>query len=438
MTSPAPASPSEIAPAAAVASPSSVAAPKPAWWRRAAYQVYRTVLGLWKFTVGVALIQNPLPSLLAAGWVQRAAQRAIALHWWKASALPKDACFCDFVQCSAFHRGAGGWPNWVLEQDRVWMRVHRTTGPGKFRAIARSLLHSLWLNLKVGVQTVFNTAVFVLPASVLMLFAWYDGWHNSFNKGYEQALVGPVTGFAGIFLFIAAMFYVPMAQMRQASTGDWRAFYQFRTVWELIRKRWIGCFGLALLYVLLALPFTLLKTAPAFFPQISPALAELPPDRAFAFARNYYFFSGFAFFAILLVLRLAAARLYAGTLLAGLQSGAVPEEALAEREWELLHRLDLLTVRPQPRRHFLVRTVTWFGTKLGRATLGIGIFLAWFAFISQVYISEFILKSPGGRGWINQPLVLLPWFNWIPPQLRQAAQEPPDAAAAEEWQGRRF
>lgn len=411
---------------------------RPVWWQRAGYQIYRTLLGLWKFTVGVALIQNPLTAFLAAGWVQRAAQRAIALRWWKASPLPKDGCFCDFVQSSPFHRGAGGWPNWVLEQDRVWMRAHRTPGRAKVRVMFRSLIRSLWLNLKVGLQTVFNTAVLTAPGCVLMLFSWYDGWHNSFNKGYEQALVGPVTGFAGIFAFIAAMFYVPMAQMRQASTGDWRAFYQFRLVWQLIRKRWLGCFGLALLYASLAIPFTILKTVPAFFPQISPALGELPPDRAFAFARAYYFYAGFAFFGLLLVLRLAAARVYASSLVAALQSGAIPEDALAEREWELLHRLDLITVRPRPERHFLVRTVAWFGTKLGRATLGVAIFLAWFAFIGQVYISEFVLKSPGGRGWFNQPLVQLPWFNYIPSHLREAAKAGGSAPAAEEWQGRRF
>src|SRR2546429_8683233 len=87
---------------------------------------------------------------------------------------------------------------------------------------------------------------------------WYDGWNNSFNKGYEQFSVGPGVSVLGILLFITAMLYVPMAQARQAVTGNWRCFYQFRLIRTLVRRRWFACFGLAALYALCSLPILVL------------------------------------------------------------------------------------------------------------------------------------------------------------------------------------
>ncbi|MGZ8921182.1 MAG: hypothetical protein ACXW3L_09370, partial [Limisphaerales bacterium] len=351
----------------------------------------------------------------------RAAQRAVQKRWWKISGAA-DACFCDFAQGSSFHRALGGWPNWIVEHQRAWLTAHRTPGRAKISRIVKALFHSLWLNFKIGVQGIFNTWVVTLPGCVLMLFSWYAGWHNSFNKGYEQAVVGPATGLAGIALFIAAMYYAPMAQVRQASTGNWRAFYQFKLVWQLIRKKWLACFVLALFYTAFSVPVTILKTVPGFFLQMNPSLADRSPAELLDFAKNYYFFTGIAVFVAFVLLRLVAARIYAASLLDCIQSGALAEDALAENEWETMHRLDLLTVRPRLERHVFVRTVAWLGTRMGRAATGFALFLVWFSFVAQVYTSEFFLKSPMGRGWLNQPLVQLPWFNYIPGQLTEDAK----------------
>jgi hypothetical protein len=388
---------------------------------RLRYHLYRGMLGVWKLIFGVVLTQSLVGSILIVGWVTRAAQRTTQRFWWRKSSRPKDDCFCDFVQCSSFHRALGGWPNWILEHNRAWARARQTPGLGKVRTLGKALFHSLWLNLKLGVQVIFNTWVFTLPAGILMLFAWYAGWHNSFNKGYEQAIVGPITGIGGVILLIAAMYYVPMAQTRQASTGNWRSFYEFKTVWQLIRKRWLSCFGLAVLYTVISVPVTILKTIPAFFTQINPKLAELPATEALDFAKMYYFYAAIVLFIGFLILRIVAAKIYASSLLACIQSGALPEDSLAENEWETLHRLDLLTIKPAAPRHFLVRTAAWLGTKVGRATTGFALFVVWFTFVAQIHASEFFLKSPMGRGWLNQPLIQLPWFNYIPPALKEEA-----------------
>src|SRR5207244_2851383 len=98
-----------------------------------------------------------------------------------------------------------------------------------------------------------------------MRVSWELGWFNSLNKGYEQVLIGPVAGLLGIALFIAAMFYVLMAQVHQAVAGDFRAFFDIRFVWRLIRARLSAYVILAALIVLISLPLEILKTAPAFF-----------------------------------------------------------------------------------------------------------------------------------------------------------------------------
>jgi hypothetical protein len=158
---------------------------------------------------------------------------------------------------------------------------------------------------------------------------------------------------------------------------------------------------------------------------MNPALADLPADQALHFDKQYYFFAAFLVFAAFVALRIVAAKIYASGLLACLQSGALPEDVLAENEWETLQRLNLLGYRVTAPRHVLVRTVTWLGTRIGRITTGVALFLVWFSFVAQIYVSEFMIKSPGGHGWLNQPLVQLPWFNYIPPALKAAA----DAAA---------
>ena len=82
------------------------------------------------------------------------------------------------------------------------------------------------------------TALGVL-ALLLAVAGYLAGW----QLGWIELIV--LASGCTIALLIAAMYYVPMAQMRQASTGKWRAFYEFKIVWQLIRTRWLACLGLS-------------------------------------------------------------------------------------------------------------------------------------------------------------------------------------------------
>lgn len=377
---------------------------------------------LVRYGLGALFCQSLLGSILILGWTMRIARRTILKAWWRRSASPhKEADFDAFLLRDGTTAGQAGFPNLVRGQNlSAWESCRQTADRRALRNLGRALFCSLAQNMKIGLQSILTTWAITLPGCALWFFSWYDGWNNSFNKGYEQAAVGPATGIAGVFLFIGAMFYAPMAQMRQASTGDWRAFFEFGKVRDLIRKNWLACFGLAALCSLLSFPAFLLKTAPAFFTNAEPGWADLTAPEALRILKAWFFWAGFYILPAFILLRIVAAKIYASSVLACAQSGLWNEDSLSENEWGALRRLGLLEALPRPRRHPLLRLAAWVGTRVGRATVVFGTFLAWFTLVAQIYTSEFFIKAEYGKGWLNQPLVQLPWFTYIPSALRDA------------------
>jgi len=82
----------------------------------------------------------------------------------------------------------------------------------------------------------------------------------------------------------------------------------------------------------------------------------------------------------------------------------------------------LLEGRPRPQRHLCVRLIAWTGTRLGRLVSAGALVLIWFSFVAQIYIAEFLMNHRG-IGWLNQPLVQLPWFHYLPAHLKNPAGE---------------
>ena len=360
----------------------------------------RLLVAAWKAFVATLLCANPVTAILVVGWVQRAMRRRIVLQWHHKSGAAERG-FREFAAGEPQTAALVDWPNFVL-------------GPAP-RASLSARLASLGANAREGVAAVFNTWVLTLPACALWLFAWYDGWNNSFTKGYEQAAVGPATGLFGVALFIAAMLYVPMAQARQAATGRWRSFYDFSLVWGLTRRRWWSCVKLAGLYALVSVPVMVLKTAPLLFDR-APGYPALSDAEALEVLQGYFFWAGALVFAAYLLLRLAAARVYADAVLQSVRSGYVLPDRLSVEERAVLDRLGLLGVEERPARHAVVRAVGGLG-RLTTRTASIAVLVSiWFAFVAQIFVSEFFNYHPI-VGWLNQPLVQLPWVRYIPAAL---------------------
>ncbi|MFN0067856.1 MAG: hypothetical protein ACKVYV_09500, partial [Limisphaerales bacterium] len=293
------------------------------------------------------------------------------------------------------------------------------------------LLHRLvgggFANLRLGVQMAFNTWVLTLPGGLLWAVAWYAGWQNSFNKGYEHAWFGPSVFILGMLLFSAAMMYVPLAQARQASTGDWRRFYDFRVVWKLIRRRWLATLGVAFAWALVSGLVLILKLTP-MLAQYVPQLVDATPAAALKASQNFFGFAALFLFPAFVALRLIAARVYANGLRDAWRAGALGEDALGEAEWHALRRLGLLAPRPTPERVWFVRLAAWLATRAGQFTAAAIVFAGWFVLSFFVAVSEFINKTEHGRGWWNQPMIQLPWFDYTPGQLRSLAREEKSSA----------
>ena len=389
-----------------------------------------------KFFWGMIFCQGLVGSILVVGWTYRLAQRSVLKSWWsRSSRREQGGTFASFLAENPNMNVHQHWPNWFLGQSDE-CRVTSDTESGlslpvtryaslvtrHASRLTRFLFHSLWLNFWIGLRAVLNTWMLTIPACVFWWFGWYDGWNNSFTKGYEQAPVGPLISVGGILLFIAAMFYLPMAQARQAATGEWRSFYQLRLIWAIIRSRYLACVGLALLYCAFALPLNILKTGPIFWSTGKPAFEQLTNTQVLKALDGYFFWCALIMLPAYVILRLVAARIYASGILALLGTGAIEPSALAENERKILERLGLAAAKPGPVRHRFVRLIAWAGTRLGRIITGAMLFFIWFGFVAQIYIAEFF-NNHGGRGWLNQPLVQLPWFHYVPARLKNPMGE---------------
>jgi hypothetical protein len=366
-------------------------------------QAWTGLMFVWKFAIGMVCVQSLVLSIFLVGWTYRFMQRVALKAWWRRSDSPTS--LAEFL---ASHDHLS-WPNWIVHQNfRETFRTHRV----------KALFYSLWSNFRLGLAGAFNTFVLTLPGCALMLFGWYDGWNNSFNKGYEQFSVGPATSWFGIMLFAIAMLYVPMAQARQAISGEWRSFYQWRLVWRLVRLRWLQSLGIAAVYALISFPIFFLRAgAPYLQGKASKMSADelmaLPHAYIVESLNQYFFWCALLILPAFLFVRWLAARNYAAGTAIAIQKGIIAAFGLSDFERGALARLNMLEPAPSPPRHILLRVAArvWrFGL---RSAAVAAIFLVWVIYVFELYICQFFHGIPG-VGWLNHCLVQLPWFHFIP------------------------
>jgi len=388
------------------------------------------VLGwTWRLVVAVWLCYvSFLTSLLVVGWLYRWMQGQVLRGWWKAGGRRQYETFADFRKRLGPNAPVNR-PRWLLREDiRASLRRPGPNGQpaGQLRLALRVLTLPVWsltMNLRIGIEAVVCTYLIAGWGCLLMTFSWWFGWHNSFHKGYELTGVGPVTGILGILLFVAAMLYVPMAQVHQAVTGDARAFFDFRFVWRLIRARLMAYVGLAGVFLFLGLIQEILKTAPLGF-----AYCDVPDTAGPALLREvlhhlegYYF--GCTLFLVfsLLVTRWLAAHIYRAAVLKVLRRGWVAADELHPTLARWFQELGPLPeVQAGPGGLFGAARV--MGRWSFRSLLFPTLFLLWTLFVVKVYIGEFFHFHPV-RGFMNHPLVQIPCVNDIPEELRKDSQE---------------
>ena len=386
-------------------------------------RVLRMLIAVWKFLVGILLCQTAVASVLVVGWTYRLMQRSALKAWWRAADGEGD--FESFLQGDPAIAGHVDNPNWLAAQrPSASLRQRWAAASGlrkKLRAAASILVGSLAQNLRVGVAGVFNTWVITILPVTLWAFGWYTGWNNSFTKGYEQYYVGILISWIGIALFIGAMIYLPMAQARHAVTGEWKSFYQFRVVRLLVRRRAMACLVLAGAYSLASLPVSILITAPLFFEQGNPRFVDMSDAELLAALNVWFRFTAAVGFIAFVGLRVIGARVYAGAVAATVRDGSLAIEELRPIELNALARLGMDLVEPKPKAHAAIRVARTASRPVWRTSVVLATVVIWFSFVAQIYVREFLNYHPV-RGFMNQPLVQLPWFRYVPDHLEASAR----------------
>jgi hypothetical protein len=385
----------------------------------------------WRLPVGALLCMNGWTSILVVGWLYRLVQGRVLYGWWKRSPVRTQGPYTAFL-ATLGPEAPVRRPRWFL-RDRFTAASFRRellapTADGEpplwpriaLRALV-SPLRSLWLNGKIGVQALLCLFLLTGWGCLLMTFSWEFGWLNSFNKGYEQYFVGPLTGISGILLFSLALCYVPMAAVHQAVTGDPWAFFDFRFVWRLVRARLSAYLLLAGLTAGMGALLQILKTAPLFFDDTVDFWTNLSDAQLRDALWQYYLFGSFLLLGTIIVTHLLAARIYRSAVLKVLRRGRVSREQLHPVLASWLERLDLLpTVQPPPQG--LTHVLRATGRVGYRRVLFMLLFLTWVGYVFSVYVAEFFNYHPYA-GFLNHPVVQLPCFNYLPPDLSSAPKK---------------
>lgn len=365
----------------------------------------------WRLAVGPLLCMNYFTAVIVVGWLTRHMQAVAVQWWWWQSRSRRHGSFAEF--CAAVGPDAPrARTSWFLrERPSAALAAPMLGGqaPDFFAKAWRALglpFHSLWLNLTLGFKGILGTFMLVGWGCLLMSFSWLFGWHNSFNKGYEIAFLGPVTGFTGLLLFIAAMYYVPMAQAHFAMTGELRAFLDFRFVWKLVRARLFAYTALIAMTGLAFIPLEIMVVSPKYLEQINPGFYELSAADYEKFLNQYFWFASAYLFIALLVLRHLAARIYASAVLAVLRRGDVLRSELHPKIDSWLDRLDVDVMPILPGGVF-AEVVKKGGGWVSRRILFTFIFVVWFLVISLVYVREFLHYHPY-LGFFNHALIQVP------------------------------
>jgi hypothetical protein len=204
------------------------------------------------------------------------------------------------------------------------------------------------------------------------------------------------------------MLYVPLAQARQAATGSWRAFYDFRLVRKLIRHSRLRAIWLAVSFAVAGLVVAGLRVGPLALGNLLQGNHDMTPQKIEQIAGAYHVFAAALIFVMIIVLRTIAARVYARGLSRGVRAGDISPTMLAENERAFLARLGLLDIDDKPAGGLMKRTALFSGRSL-IAVISLAILLAlWLVFVAQLFVSQFL--NYNWIGWLNLPLIQIPWF----------------------------
>jgi hypothetical protein len=305
--------------------------------------------------IGTLLCTGPVTALIALGWLTRRSGHAARDRFGAAAEAP----------------------GWLLGPREI-------NGQPSGR-IARAL-GGLASNIRTGLMALAALLAWTLPFTLLWLGAWWAGWENSFNKGYEQAFVGP-----SIFLFgaLLAAFIAPALPLMLSHLGAedrLSAAFELRRLRSLIAQAGWRVPALTIVVALFALPFAgargLITTATDWAPWIE----DLTPDQVADLQGRIGLALAALAFVTVWITRTLATRIYtrAAPRAAGLKPGLWDGTQAAEAAEPGTPRSRLLTA-------------LWYGTAMV-VTLGLSFLILAGQFLDHAWWR-----------WVFHPALTLPW-----------------------------
>ncbi len=303
--------------------------------------------------VGTLLCLSPLTAIIALGWLVRRMRARIRQRWY----------------------GEAEVTGWLLgPKDRGW--------------ISR-LFGGFAANIRAGLLATVGLFSLTLPFTLTWLGAWWAGWENSFNKGYEQAAVGPSVWLFATLLSLPILVHLPLALAHAASEDRFSAFWEWRRIRSVAASAGWRLVWLAVLSVILSVPFFGMRAIPAFIEGIVPEFADMTIAAQSEVARGFEFATAGLAFSCALIVRRQAAILYAI---------ATP--------WAAGGRLAHLWVG-----HPVKNVATSGGTsnRMASTVWLIAAALIWGSVPVLIVGGQFMNYDP--VLWLNHPVILLPWHG---------------------------
>ena len=271
------------------------------------------------------------------------------------------------------------------EETPGWLFGPREAKGRPSGRVARSL-GGLAANIRSGIMALTALLAWTLPFTLLWLGAWWAGWENSFNKGYEQAFVGPSVFLFGALLAGLILPALPLMLSHLAAEDRLSAAFELRRLRSVIAQSGWRIPALALLVAALALPFAAVRGLIATATGWAPWVADLSPDDLATVQGRIALALAALAFVTAWITRTLAARVYvrAAARAAGLRPGLWDGTEAAEGAGPARAASRMVTA-------------FWYATAMG-ITLGLA-----FLILSGQFLDHAWWR------WLFHPALTLPW-----------------------------
>ena len=305
--------------------------------------------------LGALLCTGPVTAIIALGWLTRRSGHLARSRF-------------DQVEEA---------PGWLFGPREL---NGRTTG-----RLARAL-GGLAANVRSGFIAFAALLAWTLPFTLLWLGAWWAGWENSFNKGYEQAVVGPSVFLIGALLAGLILPALPLMLTHLAVENRLSAAFELRRFRALVAQAGWRVPALSLVTASFALPFAAARGLIATATDWAPWVEDLSPDQLASLQGRITLALGALAFFTAWITRTLATRVYAraAPLAAGLQPGLWDGTEAAEAAAPAGAASRLLTG-------------VWYGIAVA-CTLGLAFLILAGQFLDHAWWR-----------WLFHPALTLPW-----------------------------